>query len=86
MVKSKKDLDLLKFQWKLYWFIELLKLTRNWLDWWNNFVSTRKLSEDHNINVALKIDQDYIDIKKYRIWRIVQEQSYLYKNSDIFNL
>lgn len=86
MVKSKKDLDLLKFQWKLYWFIELLKLTRNWLDWWNNFVSSRKLSEDNNINVALKIDQDYIDIKKYRIWRIVQEQSYLYKNSDIFNL
>lgn len=52
----------------------------------NNFVSTRKLSEDHNINGALKIDQDYIDIKKYRIWRIVQEQSYLYKNPDIFNL
>lgn len=50
----------------------------------NNFVSTRKLSEDHNINGVLKIDQDYIDIKKYRIWRIVQ--SYLYKNSDIFNL
>lgn len=50
----------------------------------NNFVSTRKLSEDHNINGALKIDQDYIDITKYRIWRIVQ--SYLYKNSDIFNL
>lgn len=45
-----------------------------------------KIKQGSQYKWRSKIDQDYIDIKKYRIWRIVQEQSNLYKNSDIFNL